>query len=656
MFCSFARRFSALAVLALSALSADLGFAVPTGVSLLPATTKGMISVPDVYVLEENWNKTQLGQMTLDPVMQPFVEDLKRQFKEKWSNLSEKLGLTLDDLKGVPGGEVAVGLIQPTRTTASLAVVVDVTGKAAEAAELMRKIDKNMTAKKATKAVTTFKGAKVTTYTLVKKPGEKVAKQAVFFTHNDIFSASDSSATTAGILSRMDGTAKDNLENLPAYKAIMQRVAVSAGEQAPEVRWFMEPFGYTEASRIINPPKVKKTKKDMLKLLSEQGFREAIQGIGGYIHFYVDAKYEIIHRTAVHAPAVPGAVGDEKYKLAARMLRFPNGGQLNPQAWVPRELSTYASFNLEIARAFEYSSTFVDAYVGEPGTFEDVIKGLIEDPNGPRIDLRKDIVAHLDQRCTIITDTSLPVTPKSERIVMAVESNNPVALAKAIERTMKSDPTVRKVTVAGHTVWEIVQEEDENLPNLDIDSGIDPNGGNAFDPTGGGLGEDEEPRRKLPNSAVTVARGHLLVATHIDFLEKVLVDFEAHETLATNVDYARVMDELNVLFGATRSARFFSRTEEEVRPTYELIRAGKMPESESVLGKLLNAFFGSGEEGEVRTQKIDGSQLPDFETVRRYFGPAGMEVISEDNGWFMVGVLLSRQLPHAVNATDRELR
>lgn len=655
MLCSFARRYSALAVLALSALSADLVFAVPAGETLFPATTKGMISVPDVYRLEENWNKTQIGQMTLDPVMQPFVEDFKRQFKEKWTDLSEKLGLTLEDLEGIPGGEVTVGLIQPGKNMASLAVVVDVTGKAAEAAELMTKIDKNMTAKKATKAITTVKGAKVTTYTLLKKPGEKVARQAVFFTHNDVFSASDSSATTAGILSRMDGTATDNMANLPAYKAVMNRVAQSAGPQVPEIRWFVEPFGYTEASRIINPPKEKKKGKDLLKILSEQGFQEAIQGLGGYIHFYVDAKYEVIHRTAVHAPAVKGAKGDEKYHLAARMLRFPNGGKLDPQTWIPRELSTYASLNIEIARAFEYSSTLVDAYIGEPGTFEDVIRGLIEDPHGPKIDLRKDIVAHLGQRCTVITDSSLPVTPKSERIVIAVESINPAELAKAIEKVMKADPDVRKVVVKGHTVWEIVQEDDENLPNLDIDSGFDPTGANGFDPTGGGAGE-EEPRRKLPNSAVTVARGQLLVATHIDFLEKVLVDFEPHETLSTNVDYIRVMDEMDALFGATRSGRFFSRTEEEFRPTYELIRAGKMPESESVLGKLLNTLLGTGEEGEVRKQKIDGSQLPDFETVRRYFGPAGGELVSEDDGWFMLGVLLSRQLPHAVKANDRELR
>ena len=70
--------------------------------------------------------------------------------------------------------------------------------------------------------------------------------------------------------------------------------------------------------------------------------------------------------------------------------------------------------------------------------------------------------------------------------------------------------------------------------------------------------------------------------------------------------------------------RSFSRTDEEYRPTYELIRQGKMPESESLLGKLLNRLLGPEDEDVLREQQIDGSQLPDFEAVRRYLGPAGL--------------------------------
>ncbi len=71
---------------------------------LLPATTKGFFAVTNLSDLSAHWNKTQLGQLMDDPVMRPFSEDLRRQMQGRWSGLRDKLGLTLDDLEGVPGG------------------------------------------------------------------------------------------------------------------------------------------------------------------------------------------------------------------------------------------------------------------------------------------------------------------------------------------------------------------------------------------------------------------------------------------------------------------------------------------------------------------------------------------------------------------------
>ena len=51
-----------------------------------------------------------------------------------------------------------------------------------------------------------------------------------------------------------------------------------------------------------------------------------------------------------------------------------------------------------------------------------------------------------------------------------------------------------------------------------------------------------------------------------------------------------------------------------------------------MLGKLLNNMLTTEverEEGTIRKQRIDGSSLPNFEAVRRYFGPAGRVVRSE---------------------------
>ena len=45
--------------------------------TLLPATTKSFVSVPDVDLMRKELEETQIGQLMKDPLMQPFIEDRK---------------------------------------------------------------------------------------------------------------------------------------------------------------------------------------------------------------------------------------------------------------------------------------------------------------------------------------------------------------------------------------------------------------------------------------------------------------------------------------------------------------------------------------------------------------------------------------------------
>ena len=62
-----------------------------------------------------------------------------------------------------------------------------------------------------------------------------------------------------------------------------------------------------------------------------------------------------------------------------------------------------------------------------------------------------------------------------------------------------------------------------------------------------------------------------------------------------------------------------------------------------MLARLLNTLFGEGKKGAVRAQKIDGSKLPEYQVVRRYLGPAGLQATSEPEGWFLKGFTLSKE-------------
>jgi hypothetical protein len=114
-----------------------------------------------------------------------------------------------------------------------------------------------------------------------------------------------------------------------------------------------------------------------------------------------------------------------------------------------------------------------------------------------------------------------------------------------------------------------------------------------------------------------------------------------------------VAAELKQLLGGDWAMSSFSRTEKEIRPAYELLRTGRLPESKSLAGTLLRRVLEGDQpqDGQRRgtsqdptrdpsrgKQKVDGSSLPEFEQISRYFGLNGMSMQSTADGWYFVGV------------------
>jgi hypothetical protein len=604
--------------------------------TLLPATTKSFVSVPDVDLMRKELEETQIGQLMKDPLMQPFIEDLRRQVLQKLSDAGVRLGLTIEDLDGVYGGEVCIAAIQPEPKQHAAAIIVDVTDHLTQAEALLAKVAQNLRNKGATRQTRQIGGATMIVFTLPRQPDELLPRIVCHVIAQNTLIAADHEKTATDILSRLAVQRTDSLANLPAFRATMSRCQKESGDVQPHIRWFVEPFGYVEVLREAAGGR-RQRGTDMLKVFSEQGFT-AIQGVGGFVFFATD-EHEILHRTFVYAPPAPGASGAEKYRLAARMLDFPGSDGLMAQPWIPRHAASYFTFNVKLTQAFEYSKTLVNALAGDE-VFEDVLDSIRSDPSGPMVDIRKDLVEHLAERATVLSDYRLPITPKSERVMMAIELKDAASaevVRRTVDRAMESDPNARKRVAAGHVIWEILNEEDtEEVLQLQID-------GPGFGGFGSSDDQVDEEKPFIPNSAVTVAHNQLIVASHVDFVVDLLQNAVQTETLTGSADYQLIRVALERLGAGQDSFRFFTRTDEAYRPTYELIRQGKMPEAETLLGRLLNGILGPEEEGVLRQQQIDGSKMPDYDAVRRYLGPGGIYARQETEGWLVVGCLLTKE-------------
>ncbi|HPP51350.1 MAG TPA: hypothetical protein PK777_00260 [Thermoguttaceae bacterium] len=605
---------------------------LPPSETLLPAAVKGFISISNLEQLAAHWGKTQLGQLMQDPTMKEFVEDLRAQLEDRLSEAHVRLGLHWEDVKDVPSGEIAFARIQPAPGKAASAAVVQIVGRRQQAEALLEKITTNLQKQGAKLRQETIEGFQVTRVDLPKPEGDEEAKVFYYVLTDEYLATSDDEAVLRFILARLQGRGdpQQTLAGQKAFAKVMARCQKEATSQAPQIRWFIEPFGYVEVLQTLAPERLAHRRKgrSILDVLKTQGFT-AIQGIGGYVDVAV-GDFELLHRTVIYAPP--------PYEKSMRMLRLPNQQEFRPQPWVPKDVATYTTIYADILHAFDHFGPFFDDMFGEgeKGVWEEVLDGLKNDPNGPQIDLRNDLIAHLTGRATMMSDYELPITPTSERLLYALETKNEKAVSEAIRRIMEKDRTMRRREYGGHVIWEAIPPSAAPQKTEVVVGGLPP--------IGKPKPKQQEPApRVLPTAAVTVAYGHLLVASHFDFLKKVLDHAQKPDPLADRLDYQLVQRTIDAFGAPENCARFFSRTDEEYRATYELIQQGKMPQSETLFGRLLNQFLGTGKKGEVRKQRIDGAKLPDYQVVARALGPAGLFAYSEQEGWVLVGFTLKKK-------------
>jgi hypothetical protein len=623
---------------------AELAWAGPASDTLLPKTTKGYLSIAHPKQFDERFDKTQIGQLLNDDIMQAFVEDFRKQLNEEFGAAKRKLGLTWDDLKGVTAGELSLSIIERKGQEAVLAITIDVAGKEKEAAGLLAAVEKRFAERKGKK---TTQKVGDTTLQVFEVPSETPGKPqtTVYFIKDNLLVGVDDRAESDAILKRFVGGATDNLKSVTAYTATMERCKKEAGSLEPEARWFIEPFGFLFAERTLRQNDRRKD-QDTAKLLYDNGFN-AVQGAGGYLNQLVDGHIEFLVRTSVYAPAVKGKENDPlRWDLSMRMLQLPNGPAVEPQSWTPRMLASYTTMNLKLSDAFDNVGPIFDAIQEHEDAWKTTLEGWQTDPYGPQVNVKKDFIGNLGNRISVMTTYDTPITENSERSVFAIEATNEKELAKTLEKWMSNERDVKRSEVNGYVIWErSAKAQAVEEPEVEAPLGFTPVRSGGKTAAGG---KKKERERVIPNSAVTVALGHLMMASDTNYLLDVLQGFGQRERLASSADYQQMLTVMDKLAPGERSGWAFGRSDEELRPMYDLIREGRMPESKSMLGKLLNNMLtteADRKSGSPRKQRIDGANLPDFEAVRRYFGPHGRIVRSEADGWFITGAVLNKEAP-----------
>ena len=606
--------------------------------SLLADNTKGFFCIRNVAEFQNKWAKTQLGVMAADPQMDGFASDLQKQLQDRMLEEGLNISITWDEIQEVCRQELCFALMLPDDGEGyAVAMVLDVTGNVDKAKQLVEKIDANLIKKGSKVNRSKHLGQDLVVHELPRRRGQLSAERVSRFMARNRLVVCNHETECTNLLSRVvEAEFEDSISSTVPFQQTVEKSDKADVALHSDIQWFIEPFGFAKLIKEARQEN-KRRGKDMLAIVRNQGF-DAVKGIGGVVHV-ATKQHEFLYRTSVFAPPVEGAEPGQKYKLAARMLKFLESKQWTPDGWLPIDIASHASFYLNTQDAFNYSASLVNAVAGDPSFFDSVLDSIKTDPNGPKIDIREEFIRHLKQRVVVITDQTLPVDVQSERMLVAIDAQNSEDVANTLKKAFEKDPTATKQTIHGHTVW-VITPNDEEEDDEDIFS--------DFDIENLDTAEDEEEaqevakERLISSYAITVANGAFLFSSHLSFLEKVLAPRAPANSLAANDEFNRVQKELTAIGANSDSMRQFALTDVQYQTNYELFRHGKMPESESMLGKVLNRILSGPNRDVGRKQRLNGEKLPEFEKVRKYFGPAGFFMKSEENGWSFGGLLLKK--------------
>ncbi|HEV3007298.1 MAG TPA: hypothetical protein VGX78_22700 [Pirellulales bacterium] len=605
----------------------------PQAESLLPKSTKAVVSAPNFARLEANWGKTQFARLFDDPAMQPFGRDLRRQVEEKWLSTKPRLGLTYDDFRALAAGELTIAVVPNADGHAAQVALIDVAGHEATARATVEKLVAELVRRGGKRSQRKVAGATLEVVTSPPSKPKGVPRTAAYALHDGLFLSTDDAAVAEQLVERLAEPSNervgDALGDLAAFQAVMARCGEGKG-LLPDIRWYVEPLGLAAALGPQRRPR-RGHRNEYVELLANQGF-DAVQAIGGHLNFGVDGC-ALVHRTFAFAPP--------PHELAMRMVVLPNGDGLAPPAWTPPDATSYTALRCDLTNAFDHAGTLVDELNGIEGLFDDTLESIENDTG---LDLRRDLLAHLGERITIVSENKLPITPASQRRLLAIEAKTPDALRAMLAKSFDGDPRVTRRVLGEHEIWELSPEDDDEPVEPVVPLRSRRAAGAARN---GAVRPADDVRTELPDSLIALAHGQLFISTDEALLAKALAAPGEGRSLAAEADCRAVLAECTRLGAKQPCAMGFSRSDEARRLSYELFQRGKLRESDTFLSSLLGLFSDDSKGRGPPTQQFDGHKLPQFDMVRRYFGASGGFAVSEPNGWYVVGFDLECESPLA---------
>ena len=628
----------------------------PRSEVFLPADTRAWISIPSTKALGEHLQKSQFGQLTRDPALQPFVENAKARIRTLLDNQNIGLDIRLEQFEKINAGEICIAGVLPEVAgqqadagSHGVVLMANIGNDLPAARKLLLEVEEEQKRQGAVKlGDVEINGIQVGKWEFAKKrkwaKRKRVSLQAIVGNWLLVSNNEKIFRTVLRRIINLDPQENGNLASQRSFQLAMEGCKLPNGS-ANDVRWFLEPFGWLKLARAIeieNEP-VKKMEDNWSAVLARNGMR-AVHSIGGTVSV-ATADQEALFRIFVSAPK--DKVRDEAERRMLNIFDFgPTPSTSNaPPSWVPSKVSGSLTGQWNFPKALSNVGPIVDGFLKEEGAFKGLLDTMKDDPDF-RVDIPK-LIGQLDNQFTMISAVKKPLDEASEKLAIGLKLKPGLAPEQQAEilDTIRRSVRGREFMLGGIKTIEDDRsnesEEDDDLDDFpDDDLVFDEDEDEKF----GGGGAPQNQFALFEKKYISIAKDTLFICNDKQYLKRLLTSSDK-QPLSGASDYIRMQDMLNSLSNPAHVCSMrFGRIDKVLELNYAMLQKGELANSKSIIGRLINQLLVENVKDGEPKMKLDIKKLPaDYREIAKFLGILGWVMENDTGGWRLTGCVLKKE-------------
>ncbi|QDU88003.1 hypothetical protein Pla175_13720 [Pirellulimonas nuda] len=575
--------------------AAPAALAAPPSERVFPSTTCGWISTAGLAEVNQAFTASSLGRLGADPALGPFLDSVRRAKASPLDGLEHASGLRWQELIEVAAGEAAGAVVEYPGEDAGLALYVAVDRASPAVDRVLADARRRLLAEGA--QPTTIDGADAQAY-------RRPSGELVIYVLGPDYLISANHAGLAATLSQRAAAAAP-AGGLGEEASFTESGLMAARQQpnaSPSMRFYVDLVTMLEVLDDRDAIDDEAGKLTPREEAAKHGY-DAIRGLSGWVEWNgsgVDLSYRL------------GVLLQTPLRSSMKMVRLFDAELPQPPDWIPADSISFLTTYWDLTQIVPNLGVLFDEVAGDgiEGTFNDILVDLQAD-DGPGVDLQGDLFEHLGPRVHVVKQQLLPVGPKSDCDSLLVQVDDEEAVAEAVEALVVGDPTVRRVPFPGrpHALWRVGVPQRADLQAV-----------------------------RFTTTGLTVANGHLVVATNFDVVRTLLGSSGQATRLADADDIRAATEWLLENVGEQGCLRVVSRLYLDLHVTYELARQDKLDDAESIYASVARL---AAQESEQSAGGPDYALLPDYSLVAPYLGVDCLQGRLHPSGWVFEGALLA---------------